>query len=96
MKISNAGCESTFIQLTTKNDTFVVGTVYRHPNENPKVFLDALCDKLEPILSKPHKYKLILLGDINIDTYNNPRSITRDYLNYIETMGCKKNYHSVY
>ena len=48
-----------------QNKTFIIGTIYRHPNENVYKFLDDFSECLEILMNKDKTFYLLV--DINID-----------------------------
>ena len=61
---SNCLIENKWLKLTSNNKTYILGSIYRHPNGNMKHFTEGLSN----ILSKmDKKATCILAGDINID-----------------------------
>ena len=62
-----------------KSQPLLVVSLYRHPHDNHDEFLQALGNKLNPISDK---YKIIILGDTNIDTFQNSQN-TKKYKNLL-------------
>ena len=56
--------ECSFIEIHLNNQQYLIGGIYRIPKTNIYSFIDQLNRLLEPLRST---YKLILLGDYNID-----------------------------
>ena len=82
------GCETEFIQLQEKyqNKSVIVGVIYRHPHDNHDIYFEHLGHLLENIAKNN---KVILCGDINIDT--TPGISTKTVLNYrnlLLSFGC--------
>lgn len=81
---SNCKTENLWFEVTKYKSKFVIGGIYRHPNQN----IDIFANKLEITLNKIccEKLPCIIAGDINIDLlkYNNNKS-TSDYLNNLLT-----------
>ena len=73
-------CENLFFEIIKNKTKYIVGGIYRHPNQAIKEF----CDILEPTLSKISKGKTpaFIAGDINIDLIKaEANKVTSDYLN---------------
>ena len=87
--ITQADCkvENLWIEINKHKTKYVVGGIYRHPNQNVNTFNDILSDKLAQISRA--KKPCIIVGDINIDfmkiTNNN---CTKDYLNNLLVNNC--------
>ena len=62
--------ESIFIEIITKNSKNIVGCIYRHHCMNPQEFNSLSLKSLTNKVSKESNNKIILLGDFNIDLYN--------------------------
>ena len=82
-------CEDVWIEVTTNPKTkFVIGTVYRHPQQNFQTFETAFKRNLK--LSKTYK-KYVIMGDFNID-YNcyDTNAIVKKYADEITCLGCEQ------
>ena len=85
--MSNSEC--LWLELCTSNSTekFIVGTVYRHPDQSTvKNFLDGFSECLNDlsISSKPY----YILGDFNINILKSKcTGISHDYINVIVANG---------
>ena len=70
-KCNNCVVENKWLKLTNNKKTYIVASIYRHPNGNIEHFANSLDRQLHKIDKKP---TCILAGDINIDlvkTQNN-------------------------
>ena len=79
-KCNNCIIENKWLKLTNNKKTYIVASIYRHPNSNIEHFVKSLDRQLNKIDKKP---TCILAGDINIDllkTQNN------NVNKYIETL----------
>ena len=82
-------CEASFIELnlsqTKKSNSFIFGSIYRHPHDNHDEFYEALSDSMSKI---DEKCPIILAGDMNINvSVQNP--ISQQYKNVILSVGLK-------
>lgn len=84
---SDSGCEDIWVSVSSPNHNvnYVVGTIYRHPSSNPKLFSEYL-DKVLTQLNSSNKYYFIL-GDININLNLTSSKITTNYLNTLNSNG---------
>ena len=86
-KIRTEGCENVWAEIKLKkNESLIVGSVYRHPNNNIKYFEDAFVNIIK---SFNRREKFIVLGDFNIN-YGSIASSPNiaDYVNHINSLGC--------
>ena len=86
-KIRTEGWEDVWAEIKLeKNESLIVGSVYRHPNNNIKYFEDAFVNIIK---SFNRREKFIVLGDFNIN-YGNIASSPNiaDYFNYINNLKC--------
>ena len=84
LKLKTKGCEDLWfeVQFPGRTDRYTIAVIYRHPENNVNIFLDALDDKLQ-ILNN-NRRKVILMGDLIIDL-NSDSSRRADYVNLIES-----------
>ena len=63
--------DSTWIKITTKTKSVIIGNIYKPPHANHARFINSL----EEILLHPStsQYNIILTGDYNINWYHNTR-----------------------
>ena len=79
---SNCKIENKWLSFKVKNQEFIVGGIYRHPNGNKEHFNAALRGSLNKIKSNSIA---ITLGDININLLDADNEQTSSYLNcYLE------------
>ena len=86
-KIRTEDCEDVWAEIKLeRNESLLVGSVYRHPNNNIKYFVDACVNIIKSF--NPRK-KIIVLGDFNIN-YGRIASLPNihDYVNHINIVGC--------
>ena len=85
--MSNSEC--LWLELCKSNSTekFIVGTVYRHPDQSTvKIFVDGFSDCLNDLCTSSKPY--YTLGDFNINMLKSKRtSISHDYINLIVANG---------
>jgi hypothetical protein len=58
-------CENLFIEISNSTSKYIIGGIYRHPNQNVSHFSDVLQNSLN-IIAK-NKMPCIITGDCNID-----------------------------
>ena len=96
LKLKVEHCEDIWLEVkptvkpsprNNKNDSFVIGVIYRHPDHAYRSFSYRLGQNIEKL--NKNKSNFIIVGDINIDLlkYNLARNIT-DYTNIIKSSGC--------
>lgn len=92
LSINSTRCEDLWIEFKIKSagcslEKFVVGIIYRHPNQKYNSFCENLCKTLETLSQSKTNY--ILVGDYNIDIgkYNCVSSVT-NYINTLNSYGC--------
>ena len=61
---TNCKVENKWLKLKSKNNSYIAGSIYRHPNGNTSHFIDSLEIQLNKI---DKKSTCIIAGDINID-----------------------------
>ena len=61
---TNCKIENKWLKLKSKNNSYIAGSVYRHPNGNTSHFIDSLEIQLNKL---DKKSTCIMAGDINID-----------------------------
>lgn len=85
---ANIHVESKWLEISVNNEKFLIGGLYRHPNNVIKLFTD----ELEHLLTrlKDKNMPVILVGDLNIDLLKfNDNKDVNDYLNMIISTGLK-------
>ena len=83
--IANA-CEDVWVEIgLVKNESLLVGTIYRHPSADFKSFKDHFIHILKSLKSSQ---RYVILGDFNIhyDNINKSSNIT-DYANHVQSVG---------
>ena len=84
-------CESLFVEISCSTTKYIIGGIYRHPNQNIALFNQLL----EPILTSIRKNRCpcIIAGDLNIDlckysTHNDTAEYVNNLLvnNFIPTI----------
>lgn len=60
------------------NDAFIVGIIYRHPNNNVDAFVEQLENKIN--IMKAENKPFIICGDINIDLLRPDNTMTQSYI----------------
>ena len=97
LKLKVENCEDNWLEIQTRptenqerksNDkSFVIGVIYRHPDQSYRSFTHKLCQNIEKF--NRGKTKFMIVGDMNIDLlkYNLARNIT-DYMNKLKSSGC--------
>jgi len=85
LKIENSiyKIENIFLEVKIQRNTFIVGGIYRHPNNNVAVFRDDLECLLQKI-NKINKVESLITGDVNIDLLRYESHL--DTKKYIETL----------
>ena len=76
-KCTNCKIENKWLKLKTKKNTYIAGSVYRHPNANSKHFIESLEKQLNKL---DKKSTCIIAGDINIDLTKQQNSNVKMYL----------------
>ena len=81
------GAESLWLKVwhENQNKTFVIGTIYRHPNENVHEFLDDFSECLETLMNENKTF--YPLGDININGSCTRPAQDEEHLNAIASNG---------
>ena len=77
---TNCKIENKWLKLKSKNNTYIAGSIYRHPNGNTSHFIDSLEIQLNKI---DKKSTCIIAGDINIDLI---KQQNKNVNLYIETL----------
>ena len=73
---TNCLAENVWVKLISKNNEFIVSSIYRHPNGN----IDHFVDSIEPIFSNINdKSWYVVAGDININLMNTDDVKTSNY-----------------
>ena len=87
IKIKTNGCEDVWGKINLgKNESLVVGSVYRHPHNDNKNFENAYVNEIKSFKAN-HNY--VVLGDYNINFNKAMLSqATADYINHIASLGC--------
>ena len=83
------GCEDVWVEAILKDkQSLVVGTVYRHPQQNLKSFSLAFQNTLKKL---KRFTKFVVLGDFNIDygCYNTSSAV-KSYADNITSLGCEQ------
>ena len=81
--------ESVFLRLTVGGENFIVGNLYRPPNKDIDLFTLKLSSILEKISNEYPHFKVILMGDFNIDLLKIAENIK--YFNYYSAV-CSQGY----
>jgi len=84
---SSVKCECLFLEIIKNNSKYIVGGIYRHPNQN----IEQFCNIFQSTLNKICKSKIpcLLAGDINIDFLKvEENKHTSDYLNNLLLNNC--------
>ena len=83
------GCEDVWTEVTISDkNKIVVGSVYRHPKSNLKLFFSKFQNN---IISLKTYNKFVVLGDFNIDYNCHDTSIdVKLYVNGISSLGCEQ------
>ena len=80
-------CEDLWIEITLNKIKRIIGVVYRHPNiSNSEEFLIKLNDCWQSILTD--NKSCFILGDLNINTYDNMNSCGKKFLNIVRSNAC--------
>ena len=79
---NNVKVENLWYEISKGSKSYIVGTIYRHPNHNIKDFTEKLDNTLS-LLTENRKIKnCIIAGDLNIDLMKfDLHETTSDYLN---------------
>ena len=87
IKIKTSGCEDVWVKINHgKNESLVVGSVYRHPHNDNKSFEDAFVNVIKSFKANQN---YVVLGDYNINYDKAMLSqATADYINHIASLGC--------
>ena len=86
-KIKEIACEDIWVEIgLAKNNSLIVGSVYRHPSNNFKCFEESFVNILK---SFKVSQNYVILGDFNIhyDKINKMQNIM-DYANHVQSVGC--------
>ena len=83
----NTHCEDLWLEVHCKNSNFILGVIYRHPNQNFSLFQDTLHNQLYDFES--NKLNYVVGGDININTSAKNTKIT-EYIEKLNSIGCKQ------
>ncbi|CAL4095019.1 unnamed protein product [Meganyctiphanes norvegica] len=76
-KCTNCKIENKWLKLTSNRNSFIIGSIYRHPNGNTNHFIQSL----QNILNKVDKKSTcIIAGDINIDLVKQQNNSVNMYL----------------
>ena len=70
LSLSEDCIESIFIECRYKSKEFIVGCVYRPPNSDPLLYLQALCDILGKLSNLGKVCDTIICGDFNFNFLN--------------------------
>ena len=73
--------ETLFIELSINQKNYIIGLVYRRPNEDIDIFNVTLNNLIEPIRNKN---EVILLGDFNIDLLKD-NNFSREFQNMLQS-----------
>ena len=80
-------CEDLWLEVHCKNSNFILGVIYRHPNQNFSLFQDTPHNQLRDFESIKLNY--MVSGDININTLVKNTKIT-EYIEKLNSIGCKQ------
>jgi exonuclease III len=74
--------ENIWLEIVKNNKHYIIGGIYRHPNQNISIFRDSF----DPVLNRlsSQKYPCLIAGDINIDlTKCNVNNQTAEYVDML-------------
>ena len=72
----NCAYGNTWIEIKTKNNEFIIGALYRHPNGNVEHFVHDMDKALSQV---PKRLSCFLAGDMNIDLLKFENNLTFEY-----------------
>ena len=83
------GCEDLWIELLlSKNKKCIVGTVYRHPTFDARLFSNKFATIIDK-LNRTNNY-FYICGDFSIDLMDSKRDIIKHYQDTLHSLGCNQ------
>ena len=74
--------ETLFIEVSINQLNFIIGLIYRTPNEDIDISNDTLNNLLEPIKIS---HEVLLLGDFNVDLLKD-NDFSKDFRNMLQSI----------
>ena len=87
--IKSVYMETIAITLLWENHQYIIFNIYRPPAASLRLFVDALDDTLQRLVSKYINEKIVIIGDFNVDLLRiNNGSMPLEFLSAMYSIGC--------
>ena len=80
-------CEDTWVEIEANHECIIVAVIYRHPETNFQTFEISLTNLL--IELENQKLNYVVCGDININSLALNNTKIKNYLNSLNSVGCR-------
>ena len=87
MSLNLQHCEDLWIEVESEKSNIILGVIYRHSKQKLSLFQDKLCKNLSKL--ENNKLNYIVNGDFNINTLAIKNPKLRNYVNDLNSIGCK-------